>query len=80
MERKFITIAVFANDQRGNDKAPTERVIIEFPDGTRLEGGLWEKVSSKGTHYKSGTLSRPQEKEQRAERRAPQPKQQAVDW
>lgn len=88
METSNIRIAVFTNNS-DNPKAPSESVVVTFPDGTKLEGGLWSQTSSKGTTYKSGTLRKAQERGQ-YEGRAPSKPRQApgraalpsdpVDW
>jgi hypothetical protein len=52
-----IGISVFVNKHHAtNEKAPTHNVVVNFPDGTTLEGGLWDRVAKSGLAYKQGTL------------------------
>ena len=73
-QQSKIWINVFTN-KNDNPNAPIERVIVKFPDGTELEGGLWEKVSSKGTAYKAGELKKPSDQKQYARREPSAPRQ-----
>ena len=56
-----ISISVFTNKHHAtNEKAPTHNVVVNFPDGTVLEGGLWDKLAKSGLAYKQGVLKPPQ--------------------
>ena len=70
-DNKQITIAVFENTRRKADNHPTKNVVVTFPDGTKFEGGLWEKESKTGLDYLSGTLRPAEEREQFARRDVP---------
>lgn len=50
-----IQIVLFDNNS-SNEKAPVQRGTVEFPDGTKYEVALWNKVSKNGNPFKSGTL------------------------
>lgn len=52
-----IEITIFTNTRRTNPKAPSETGTVEFPDGTKYQVALWERVSKKGTPFKTGTLT-----------------------
>lgn len=51
-----IQIVLFDNDKKGNEKAPVMKGIVEFPDGTKYEVAVWERVSKNGNPFKSGIL------------------------
>jgi uncharacterized protein (DUF736 family) len=82
---KGIWINVFKNKRHEeNEKAPVMNVIINFPDGSVLEGGLWEKVSKAGTNYLNGQLRPAQTRNNRGAVdppfEAPATKSVKVDW
>lgn len=85
MATKGIFISAFKN-KSDNPKAPVMSVIINFPDGTSLEGGLWEKTSKKGTVYLNGQLRPAQDKGQPSRANidppfeAPATKSVKIDW
>lgn len=51
-----IEIVLFSNNKRKSDKAPHETGTVTFPDGTKYEVAIWNKVSKAGNPFKSGTL------------------------
>ena len=54
--KQYNNIAVFKSKPSQNAKAPQFNVAIEFADGTKWRGGLWERTSKAGTKYLSGNL------------------------
>lgn len=52
-----IEIVIFENNRRTNDKAPTETGTVTFPDGTKYQVALWNRVSKNGNPFKSGKLT-----------------------
>lgn len=54
--KQYNNIAVFKAKQTDNPKAPAYNVAIEFADGTKWKGGLWQRTSKAGTTYLSGNL------------------------
>jgi hypothetical protein len=84
--QKGIWMSVFRNKKHEeNPKAPIMNVLINFPDGTVLEGGLWEKTSSKGTVYLNGQLRSGKDRQQNGyaapvEAADPSTKAVKVDW
>lgn len=56
MNKQYNNIAVFKAKPSQNAKAPQFNVSIEFADGTKWRGGLWERTSKAGTKYLSGNL------------------------
>lgn len=70
-----ISIAVFDNTKRKNDKQPVRNVVIEvnqditlrdgtfLPRGLKLEGGLWGATSKNGLSYERGSVGDPYEKD-----------------
>lgn len=59
MTEKYNNISVFKNTKRTTDKHPLFNVIIEMADGTKWEGGLWEKTAKSGVKYLNGLLKPP---------------------
>lgn len=51
-----IEIVLFNNNKRKSDKAPHETGTVTFPDGTKYEVAIWNKVSKAGNPFKSGVL------------------------
>jgi hypothetical protein len=51
-----IEIVIFQNNKRKSDKAPHETGTVTFPDGTKYEVAIWNKVSKNGNPFKSGVL------------------------
>jgi hypothetical protein len=51
-----IEIVIFTNNKRKSDKAPHETGTVTFPDGTKYEVALWNRISKAGNPFKSGTL------------------------
>ena len=51
-----IEIVIFQNNKRKSDKAPHETGTVTFPDGTKYEVAIWNKVSKAGNPFKSGVL------------------------
>jgi len=84
-----IQIAVFDNNS-DNPKAPQQNVVVTFPNGEKLEGGLWERTSKAGNPYRSGFLRkkddqsfearRPSEPRSVPNRAASKEESKAVDW
>jgi uncharacterized protein (DUF736 family) len=54
-----IEIVLFANNKRKSDKAPHETGTVTFPDGTKYDVAVWNRVSKNGNPFKSGTLKLP---------------------
>lgn len=65
MNKPAITIAVFRNNKRTNDKAPQKTGVIEFNEdvtfkaGTKLDVSLWERTSKGGMLFESGVAKPP---------------------
>ena len=57
-----IEITIFENIKRANDRAPHETGTVEFPDGTKYEVAIWNRVSKNGNPFKSGVLRLPDAK------------------
>lgn len=57
-----IEITLFENNRRTNEKAPHETGTVEFPDGTKYEVAIWNRVSKNGNPFKSGVLRLPDPK------------------
>lgn len=51
-----IEIVIFQNNKAKSEKAPQETGTVTFPDGTKYEVALWNKVSKNGNPFKSGVL------------------------
>lgn len=51
-----IEIILFPNTKPANDRAPQATGTVEFPDGTKYEVSMWNKVSKNGNPFKSGYL------------------------
>lgn len=54
-----IEIVLFANNKARSEKAPSETGTVTFPDGTKYEVAIWNKVSKNGNPFKSGVLKLP---------------------
>ncbi len=63
-----IEIVLFENHKRKSDKAPHKTGTVEFPDGTKYEVAIWNKVSKAGNPFEAGVLRLPDPKYQRDER------------
>jgi uncharacterized protein (DUF736 family) len=57
-----IEIVLFTNNKRKSDKAPHETGTVTFPDGTKYDVAVWNRVSKAGNPFKSGTLKLPDPK------------------
>lgn len=57
-----IEIVVFTNNKRTSEKAPVETGTVTFPDGTKYEVAIWNRVSKNGNPFKSGVLRLPDPK------------------
>ena len=70
-----IEIVLFQNNNPKNEKAPHATGTVEFPDGTKYEVSLWNKVSKAGNPFKSGYLKlktdQPEQRQSRPERNGP---------
>lgn len=53
---QYNNIAVFKAKKTDNPKAPAFNVSIEFADGSKWKGGLWQRTSKNGVTYLSGNL------------------------
>lgn len=62
-----IEIVLFTNNKRKSDKAPHETGTVTFPDGTKYDVAIWNRMSKNGNPFKSGTLKLPDPKYQRNE-------------
>lgn len=51
-----IEIVLFQNNKAKSEKSPQETGTVTFPDGTKYEVALWNKVSKNGNPFKSGVL------------------------
>lgn len=51
-----IEIVLFENNRATNPKAPQETGTVTFPDGTKYEVAIWNRVSKNGNPFKSGVL------------------------
>lgn len=51
-----IEIVLFTNTRKKNPKAPDSSGSVEFPDGTKYDVALWNRVSKNGTPFQSGQL------------------------
>lgn len=71
-----IEIRIVENRWRKSDKAPHEIGTVEFPDGTKYEVILWNRVSKDGNPYKSGTLKLPDPRYAQRDQQPQQPRQQ----
>lgn len=60
-----IEIVLFTNNKRRSEKAPHKTGTVEFPDGTKYEVALWNKVSKSGNVFEAGVLKLPDPKYQR---------------
>jgi len=63
-EIKDNTFTLFANDKKGNDKAPDFKGK-GMVDGKEVQIAVWNKVSASGTNYMSGQISEPFKKEEK---------------
>jgi hypothetical protein len=70
MNDKKISIAVFENTYRSADNHPIKNVVVTLPDGTKLEGGLWNGRSKNGLEYQYGQLM-PASEKAKYERKTP---------
>lgn len=55
-----IEIRIFPNPNKKTEKSPDVTGVVEFPDGTKYDVSLWNKVSKSGSPYKSGWLKLPE--------------------
>lgn len=54
-----IEIVIFANNKRKSDKAPHKTGTVTFPDGTKYDVAIWNKVSKAGNPFEAGVLKLP---------------------
>ena len=54
-----IEIVLFANNKRKSDKAPHKTGTVTFPDGTKYDVAIWNKVSKAGNPFEAGVLKLP---------------------
>ena len=65
MNKPAITLAVFKNNKRTNEKAPQKTGVLEFNEdvtfkaGTKLDISLWERTSKGGMPFESGIAKPP---------------------
>lgn len=57
-----IEIVLFDNNRKQSDKAPDKTGTVEFPDGTKYDVAMWNKVSKNGNPFLAGKLSLPDPK------------------
>lgn len=57
-----IEIVLFENTRASSAKSPQKTGTVTFPDGTKYDVALWERVSKNGTPFMSGTLKLPDPK------------------
>lgn len=57
-----IEIVLFDNNRATSPKAPQKTGTVTFPDGTKYDVALWERVSKNGNPFMSGTLKLPDPK------------------
>lgn len=57
-----IEIVLFTNTKGKSEKAPHETGTVTFPDGTKYEVAVWNRVSKAGNPFKSGVLKLPDPK------------------
>lgn len=57
-----IEIVLFDNNRKQSDKSPDKTGTVEFPDGTKYEVALWNRVSKNGNPFMSGSLKLPNPK------------------
>lgn len=57
-----IEIVLFDNNRKQSDKSPDKTGTVEFPDGTKYEVALWNRVSKSGNPFMSGSLKLPNPK------------------
>lgn len=61
-DTNVIQIVLFENNRRSSDKQPHETGTVTFPDGTKYEVAIWNRVSKNGNPFKSGVLKLPDPK------------------
>ncbi len=54
-----IEIVLFDNNRKQSEKSPDKTGTVEFPDGTKYEVALWNRVSKNGNPFMSGSLKLP---------------------
>lgn len=54
-----IEIVLFTNTKKKSDKSPSKTGTVTFPDGTKYEVAIWNKVSKNGNPFEAGTLKLP---------------------
>lgn len=54
-----IEIVLFDNNKRKSDKAPHKTGTVTFPDGTKYDVAIWNKVSKAGNPFQAGVLKLP---------------------
>jgi hypothetical protein len=57
-----IEIVLFENTRASSAKSPQKTGTVTFPDGTKYDVALWERVSKNGAPFMSGTLKLPDPK------------------
>jgi hypothetical protein len=77
-ESNEIQIVLFQNKQKKNPKGPDATGSVTFPDGTKYEVALWNRVSKNGNAFQSGLLRLPNQT-QAPRSSAPAPKSNEVE-
>lgn len=57
-----IEIVLFHNTKKKSEKSPSKTGTVTFPDGTKYEVAIWNKVSKNGNPFEAGTLKLPDPK------------------
>ena len=57
-----IEIVLFTNTKKKSDKSPAKTGTVTFPDGTKYEVAIWNKVSKNGNPFEAGVLKLPDPK------------------
>ena len=60
-----IEIILFENTRATSGKAPAKTGTVTFPDGTKYEVAIWNKVSKNGNPFEAGVLKLPDPKFQK---------------
>jgi len=60
-----IEIILFENTRATSGKAPSKTGTVTFPDGTKYEVAIWNKVSKSGNPFEAGVLKLPDPKYQK---------------
>lgn len=57
-----IEIVLFTNTKKKSEKSPGKTGTVTFPDGTKYEVAIWNKVSKNGNPFEAGVLKLPDPK------------------